>query len=163
MEIEHEWRPGFRWIDERGQGSADGVPRRLRATFRGTFSFVDVCACVCVCVCVRVHVCVLNPEGMHRRPIAGNITMLPHASGLSNLQRKLARELVHLSGKLPGTQQLRRLMGHCQFGARVEYGDCLFLTVSPNEQLRQEMPELQDPLLLRRTTRAFRKQAQVFS
>ena len=29
---------------------------------------------------------------------------------------------------------MRRVMGHCQFGARVEYGDCLFLTVSPNEQ-----------------------------
>ena len=60
--------------------------------------------------------------------------MLPHAQGLSNFERKIARELVHLGGKLPGTQQLRRVMGHRQFGARVEYGDCLFLTVSPNEQ-----------------------------
>ena len=25
-------------------------------------------------------------------------------------------------------------MGHRQWGARVEHGDCLFLTVSPNEQ-----------------------------
>ena len=33
-----------------------------------------------------------------------------------------------------GTQQLRQLMGHGQFGARVVYGDCLFATVSPNEQ-----------------------------
>ena len=33
-----------------------------------------------------------------------------------------------------GTQQLRQLMGHSQFGARVVYGDCLFATVSPNEQ-----------------------------
>ena len=60
--------------------------------------------------------------------------MLPHAHGLSKVQRKIARELVHLGGKLPGTQQLRRLMGHRQFGARVEYGDCLFLTVSPDKQ-----------------------------
>ena len=33
-----------------------------------------------------------------------------------------------------GTQQLRQLMGHSQFGARVVYGDCLFATASPNEQ-----------------------------
>ena len=33
-----------------------------------------------------------------------------------------------------GTQQLRQLMGHSQFGARVVYGGCLFATVSPNEQ-----------------------------
>ena len=113
---------GFRWIEERGQGSADGVPRRFRVTCRGTLSFVDA------------SVCVSNPEGVHRTPIAGNVTMLPHAKGLSNLERKIARECVHLGGKLPGTQALRRLMGHRQFGARIEYGDCLFLTVSPNEQ-----------------------------
>ena len=35
---------------------------------------------------------------------------------------------------LPGTQQLRQLMGHRQFGARVVYGDCLFFTISPDEQ-----------------------------
>ena len=29
---------------------------------------------------------------------------------------------------------MRQLMGHTQFGARVVYGDCLFATVSPNEQ-----------------------------
>eukprot|EP00973_Karenia_brevis_P003099 425874-Karenia_brevis.AAC.1 len=34
----------------------------------------------------------------------------------------------------PGSQQIRQLMGHSQFGARVVYGDCLFYTLSPNEQ-----------------------------
>ena len=33
-----------------------------------------------------------------------------------------------------GGQQLRQQMGHAQFGARVVYGDCLFYTLSPNEQ-----------------------------
>ena len=33
-----------------------------------------------------------------------------------------------------GTQQVRQLMGHTQFGARVMYGDCIFYTLSPNEQ-----------------------------
>ena len=35
---------------------------------------------------------------------------------------------------MAGTQALRQVMGHGQFGARVVYGDCLFATVSPNEQ-----------------------------
>ena len=39
-----------------------------------------------------------------------------------------------LSKNLPGGQQLRQQMGHAQFGARVVYGDCIFYTLSPNEQ-----------------------------
>eukprot|EP00973_Karenia_brevis_P024385 3362856-Karenia_brevis.AAC.1 len=35
---------------------------------------------------------------------------------------------------MAGTQALRQIMGHRQFGARVNYGDCLFVTISPNEQ-----------------------------
>ena len=30
--------------------------------------------------------------------------------------------------------QVRQLMGHAQFGARVVFGDCIFFTISPNEQ-----------------------------
>ncbi|HIE68948.1 MAG TPA: hypothetical protein EYP98_01630, partial [Planctomycetes bacterium] len=37
----------------------------------------------------------------------------------------------HLGGAL----QVRQLMGHTQFGARVVYGDCIFFTISPNEQM----------------------------
>ena len=36
---------------------------------------------------------------------------------------------------MPGTQQLRQLMGHSQFGARIHYGDCIFFTISPNPQM----------------------------
>ena len=25
-------------------------------------------------------------------------------------------------------------MGHCHWGARINYGDCFFFTISPNEQ-----------------------------
>ena len=39
-----------------------------------------------------------------------------------------------LAKNLPGGQQLRQQMGPAQFGARVVYGDCLFYTLSPNEQ-----------------------------
>ena len=72
--------------------------------------------------------------GIGRVPINGDISKLPAAFGLSPLERKLARTACHLAQKLPGTQQLRRVMGHRQFGARVVYGDCIFVTISPNEQ-----------------------------
>jgi hypothetical protein len=37
---------------------------------------------------------------------------------------------------MSGTQLVRQLMGHTQFGARVVYGDCIFFTISPNEVLK---------------------------
>jgi hypothetical protein len=73
-------------------------------------------------------------KGVHRVPIAGDTTRLPHATGLSPLEKRLAHAQHFLAKHLPGSQQLRQLMGHTQFGARVNYGDCLFFTISPNEQ-----------------------------
>ena len=73
-------------------------------------------------------------HGIHRTPIAGDTTKLPFATGLTPLEKKLALAQHFLAQHLAGTQQLRQLMGHRQFGARVVYGDCLFWTISPNEQ-----------------------------
>ena len=73
-------------------------------------------------------------KGVHRVPIAGDTTRLPFANGLTPLERKLAWAQVFLSRNLPGTQAVRQLMGHSVFGARVRYGDCIFFTISPNEQ-----------------------------
>ena len=73
-------------------------------------------------------------KGVHRIPIAGDTTKLPYADGLSELEKKLAWAQHYLAQNLPGSQQLRQIMGHAQFGARVLYGDCIFITVSPNEQ-----------------------------
>ena len=55
--------------------------------------------------------------GMHRLPIAGDTTKLPYATGLSPLEKKLAWTQHFLAAQLPGSQQLRRGMGHRQFGA----------------------------------------------
>ena len=57
------------------------------------------------------------------------------AKGLDPLARQLAINHNFVAKELPGTQQLRQLMGHCQFGARVVHGDCLFITISPNPQM----------------------------
>ena len=72
--------------------------------------------------------------GVHRVPIAGDTTRLPFANDLTPQQRRLAWAQHHLAKHMPGSQQVRQLMGHTQFGARVNYGDCLFFTISPNEQ-----------------------------
>ena len=72
-------------------------------------------------------------SGLHRVPIGGDTTRLPFANGLSPLEKKLAWAQHYLAENFGGSQQVRRIMGHRQFGARVHYGDCLFFTVSPNE------------------------------
>ena len=73
-------------------------------------------------------------KGVHRVPIAGDTTRLPYATGLTPLEKRFAWAQHFLAANLPGSQQLRRTMGHRQFGARVVYGDCIFMTLSPNEQ-----------------------------
>ena len=73
-------------------------------------------------------------RGVHRMPIAGDTTRLPFATGLTPLEKRLAWNQHFLAQHMPGSQQLRQLMGHAQFGARVVYGDCIFFTLSPNEK-----------------------------
>ena len=74
-------------------------------------------------------------SGVNRIPINGDTTLLPRAKGLTPLERRLALAHSLMARDMSGTQQLRQLMGHTQFGARVSYGDCLFLTLSPNPQM----------------------------
>ena len=83
-------------------------------------------------------------------PIGGDTTKLPHADGLTQVQRRLAWNVHFLCKNQPGGQQLRQEMGHAQFGARIVYGDCLFYTLSPNEQhsalvLRLSRYRMHDP------------------
>ena len=66
--------------------------------------------------------------------MAGDLTRLAFATGLSALEQTLAKNMHFLAQNLPGVQQVRQLMGHQQFGARVNYGDVLFFTFSPNPQ-----------------------------
>jgi hypothetical protein len=66
--------------------------------------------------------------------VAGDLTRLAFATGLSALEQTLAKNMHFLAQNLPGVQQVRQFMGHQQFGARVNYGDVLFFTFSPNPQ-----------------------------
>ncbi len=73
-------------------------------------------------------------SGLYRIPIAGDMGKLPAAHGLTMFQRQLATASKRLGEDLGGTQAVRLRMGSRQFGARMVYGDCLFATISPNEQ-----------------------------
>ena len=73
-------------------------------------------------------------SGSDRIPIAGDMSKLAAAHGLTKFERQLATASKRLGEDLGGTQAVRLRMGSCQFGASVVYGDCLFATISPNEQ-----------------------------
>ena len=91
-------------------------------------------------------------RGVLKIPVAGDVTRLPFAEGLTDFERRLAREIVFKASMMPGTLPCRRLMGNCATGARVAYGEALFLTWSPNEQqsalvLRLMRNRRKDPML----------------
>ena len=71
-------------------------------------------------------------DGKKRRKINHDFSKLKYATDLSDLEKKLVRDLSFLSQKFADTQEVRLLMNHALFGARIEYGDPLFLTVSPS-------------------------------
>ncbi len=73
-------------------------------------------------------------SGSDRIPIAGDISKFAAAHGLTKFERQLATASKRLGEDLGGTQAVRLRMGSRQFGARMVYGDCLFATISPNEQ-----------------------------
>ena len=59
---------------------------------------------------------------------------LQYAVGLSPMEANLVKDLSFISSTCAGTQQIRLDIGHALFGARVEYGDPLFITISPSSR-----------------------------
>ena len=73
----------------------------------------------------------VDAQGKRRR-INHDFTKLQYAENITKMQRDLIRDMVFLSKKFPGTQQVRLLMGHSLFGASIQYGMPLFWTISPS-------------------------------
>jgi len=67
-------------------------------------------------------------------PLNGDTTRLHLAEGLNKAEKLLAKRIGYMASHFSGTQAVRQLMAHRHWGARVNYGDCLFLTSSPNER-----------------------------
>ena len=73
-------------------------------------------------------------DGRKKRKINHDITKLPYAYDLSTEEKRLVKDLTFLSSTCAGTQEIRMMIGHNLFGARVEYGEPLFLTISPSSR-----------------------------
>ena len=71
-------------------------------------------------------------SGKRKRKINHDVSKLAYAPNLSKHERNIVRDLKFLTKKIPGTQEIRLMCGHALFGARIVYGDPLFLTISPS-------------------------------
>jgi len=69
-----------------------------------------------------------------RKPICGDTSKLLFATGTTAQERELLREMHFTTRSLPGTQEIRRQMGHVCFAARIVYGSGIFMTISPSER-----------------------------
>ncbi len=73
-------------------------------------------------------------DGRKRREIDRDATKLQYALHLTPMEANLVKDLCFVSSTCAGTQQIRLEIGHAMFGARVEFGDPMFITVSPSSR-----------------------------
>ena len=71
-------------------------------------------------------------QGGKRRKINMDTTKLPQAENLSPMEKELLKVVRGKQRFMPGSPEIRRTMGHALFGLRVEHGEPLFVTISPN-------------------------------
>ena len=69
-----------------------------------------------------------------KKPINGEIAMIFKADDLQSSEKILLRSYLKTTQNIAGCQAVRRRIGHCLFGFRVVYGECIFVTVSPNRR-----------------------------
>ena len=61
------------------------------------------------------------------------MTKLRHVPSLTEAAKRLLQNIEHVNRKIPGTQDIRRLMRFDLQGYRVRYGVRIFVTFSPGE------------------------------
>lgn len=66
-----------------------------------------------------------------RLPLRGNISTLANVVGLIPLQKYIIQNCVHMSTRIPGTRQIRRMINHVDFASHAIYGCLLFAAVAP--------------------------------
>ena len=98
------------------------------------------------------------------QPINGKVELLFKDDNISSLGKLIMKSYLDTTRHISGCQAIRKKIGHILFGFRVVFGECLFITVSPNRRhssllLRLSRARGHDTLL-RRTdaTSKFRKQ-----
>jgi len=100
----------------------------------------------------RLHEGTYIDAGGARRPIRGDTSKLLFAEGTTSKEQSLLRSMHYISSALPGTQEVRRQMGHVIAGAGIVYGSGIFLTISPSERhnalaIRLSRYRRKDPLV----------------
>lgn len=83
--------------------------------------------------------------------VAGDMTKVRYVPGLSAAAKRLLLNIQHTSRKVPGTQEIRRLMRFETHAFRVAYGVPIFVTFTPDEghnmlMLRFSRVRQNDPL-----------------
>ena len=73
-------------------------------------------------------------DGKKKRKINRDPTKRPCAMDMSQEEHRLAKDLTFLSSTCAGTSQIRIMIGHSLFGARVYFDEPLFLTISPSSR-----------------------------
>lgn len=76
-------------------------------------------------------VCTIHQK---RRPISGNVEMLQWADDLTLDEKELLDLYKKGTGKMSGAQGIRREFNYMNTGLRVEYGDLIFFTVTPDRR-----------------------------
>eukprot|EP00973_Karenia_brevis_P080398 11154952-Karenia_brevis.AAC.1 len=71
----------------------------------------------------RLHTGTYVAASGARLPIRGDTSKLLFAEGTTRKQQQLLRSMNFMSAALPGTQEVRRQMGHVGFGAGLCYGN----------------------------------------
>ena len=72
----------------------------------------------------------LSPRGVPK-PIQYDTRKLRYAKGLTATEDQLLQDVRSIQTQIPGTIETRRRIGRFLFGARVEMGEPLFVTISP--------------------------------
>ena len=67
-------------------------------------------------------------------PVRGDVSKMTQITGLTPIQKMLHRNYQFMSSRLPGTRQVRRIIKHMLFSARVIYGVPTFVTFTPSER-----------------------------
>ena len=77
-------------------------------------------------------------EYMHnsgrRVPVKGDVSKISQIIGLSAEEKALVSNFQFMSGRLSGTRQMRRHIGHIVKSALIIYGCPVFMTVTPSER-----------------------------
>jgi hypothetical protein len=104
-----------------------------------------------ISICKALHGNYRDQQGKQRN-VKGDMTKVRYVPGLSPAAKKLLQNIEHTSRKIPGTQEVRRVMRFDIHGYRVRYGVPIFVTFSQDEannmlMLRLSRTRRKDPVL----------------